>query len=225
MVKRMRHDNKADSWEEKCAALQDAFRKLPIRRNETAKGISYESIIPGIACELMLMAPVSHSAAELFAVKNGLRNKKGLHKLAQKIGDVVKVLDGLSQDALDSLNYRQAALRKLKTELRIFHEVVKAAKFDAPHGQPPKAQAKKIARIVGLHYYGLTGRIPAKTVDPVSSEASGQFVELLRTVYKILGINKASAAAQTTVLNKEWRDAKVLAKETGKALQSLIGKN
>ena len=59
LVRRKRkRDNAAASWEAKKAALEDVFSKLPIQRDETAKGIPYESMIPGIARQLMLMFPV-----------------------------------------------------------------------------------------------------------------------------------------------------------------------
>jgi hypothetical protein len=224
MLEKRMEDNAPVSWDAKRAALEEAFRKLPIQHSKAMTGIPYESLLPDIPRQLMLMAHIPRSEAEFYAAKNNLRNKNGLHKLAKKIGDVIKVLDGLSRDALDSLNYRQTALSELKTKLRIFHEVTKAAKFHAPRRQPPKVQARKLARVVGQHYYGLTGRIPAKTVDSISGNARGQFIDLLRTVYKILGI-KASAEAQATALNKEWRAAKALVKKTGKPLQFLIGKN
>jgi hypothetical protein len=111
MLEKRMEDNAPVSWDAKCAALEDAFRKLPIQRSKAMTGMPYESLLPDIPRQLMLMAHIPRSEPELYTTKNNLRNKNGLRKLAKKIGDIIKVLDGVSQDALDSLNYRQTAHR------------------------------------------------------------------------------------------------------------------
>lgn len=181
--------------ETKLAALEAAFRKLPIKKGKAA-GIPYESLIPGIARQLMLMVPILRP--KVASEKRGLRN------LAQSTGRTVKALDDLSSAALAALNYQPAALRELKTKLRILHAATETVEFTARNGQPKKIQPKKIARIVAQHYYRLTGRKPALTNDPYNGgKTKGQFVELLQAVFEILGI-KASALSQAKLANQEW---------------------
>ena len=183
------------SWEAKSAALEKAFRDLPIWRG-TATGIPYEILIPDIPRQLMLMLPNSPNSRPKAA-----GTKKGLQRLARSTRSTIKALDGLSQTALDSLNYKPAALRKLTTNLRILHAAAemaakKKAEVKGRAGRPEQvqpSQAKKIARVVAQHYRGLTGKKPT---------ASGPFVKLLHDVYEILGI-EASARSQAEALPPE----------------------
>lgn len=203
MKKRAEGNTRASSeaalWEEKLAALEGAFRKLKIKQNEqdkTANKITYKSAIPGIARQLMLMVPILRPKVA--------SDKRGLRNLAQSTGRTVKALDDLSPAALAALNYRPTALRELKSKLRILHAAAETVEFKARIGQPKKIQPKIIARVVAQHYYHLTDREPALTNDAYNGgKANGQFVELLRTVYKTLGI-KASAPSQAKLVNKEW---------------------
>jgi hypothetical protein len=105
--------------------LEDAFRKLRIRRGAAAQGIPYELLIPGIARQLMLMAPNPRSKA--------LPPKKALRSLTRSVGQTIEALDRFPESALDALNYKQAALRKLVTNLRILHFAVKTAEVACDH--------------------------------------------------------------------------------------------
>jgi hypothetical protein len=196
MLKKRIEENVPISWEAKCAALEDAFRKLSIRRGKARIGIPYESVLPGIPRQLMLMAPISRPKAK--------SSKKGLCNLEQLTARTVKVLDGLSQDALDSLNYRQTALTELKTKLRMLHVAAKAVDFKARLGQPKKVQPRKIACVVAQHYFSLTGERPTVRVKD-GEKAYGPFLGLLRSVFDILGVNNASAESQARAVIKDWK--------------------
>ena len=102
----MRHP-KVSSWEAKCAALERAFRKLPIRQAKGV-GIPYEFFIPGIPRQLMLMRPLSLNSRRKTAGA-----KKRLARLAKSTGSTIKALEGLSQTALATLNYQPTALKRL----------------------------------------------------------------------------------------------------------------
>ena len=107
---------------EKTAALEGAFRKLPIRMkkgpyvvNDPKLGtitydnaIPYESLIPGIARELMLMGPEPRPKA------SARKAKKELKSLVQLTVRYVKALDELSQRAIDALNTRSPVLQEWK---------------------------------------------------------------------------------------------------------------
>jgi len=185
------------TWEEKCRALANAFRSLKIQRPRKATGIPYESLVPDIGRQLMLMTPVPPGPKTV-------AGKKSLHDLVQSTGRTIQVLDRLPQSVLDALNYRQAALSELKTKLRILHAAAEAADVKTRHGAPQKAQPRKTARVVAQHYYALTGRKP--TVPKKDGKAYGPFLELLRTVFEILGINKkASALSQAEEISRDWK--------------------
>jgi len=213
------------SWQEKCAALEDAFRQLPRWREETATGIPYEDLIPGIGRQLMMMSPrhgpppengdlppeLRHSPvltrnAHTPKVKSTASAKRELASLARKTEALVEALDDLSRTGLDALNYRQDAIRRLTQNLRILWVYAKMAKVpqilnNTGRGAPKKVQEKKISRVVAIHYFGLTGKKPTMTV--VYDKAGGEFFVLLRTVFEILGI-KASAEAQARAACRDW---------------------
>jgi hypothetical protein len=177
------------SWEEKSAALEKLFRDLPIC---TPTGnISYESLIPGIPRQLLMMHPVpSRSRSKTAGAK------KGLHTVAQSARRTVAALDGLSSNALAALNYRPAALERLKTDLRILAAAAREGKADKA-GRPKQdgpSQATKIAHAVAQHYCGLTNKAP--------TAHDQRFLDLLKAVYAVLGV-KASARSQAMSLPPE----------------------
>ena len=81
------------SWESKCAALEDAFRKLQNRRGEAAQGIPYEFLIPSFGPQLMVMVPNPR--------KKALPPKKALRSLTRSIGQTIEALDRLPGPVLD----------------------------------------------------------------------------------------------------------------------------
>jgi hypothetical protein len=182
------------SWESKCAALEDAFRKLQNRRGEAAQGIPYEFLIPSFGPQLMVMVPNPR--------KKALPPKKALRSLTRSIGQTIEALDRLPGPVLDSLNYRPAALYNLQMQLRILHVAVKTAEVETRRSAPTKTQEQKIARVVAQHYFALTGKKPTVSVS-VKDGNSSPFVELLTAVYRTLGV-KASAASQAKMVADKW---------------------
>ena len=173
-------------WEEKSEALAKLFRDLPICT--TATGIPYESLIPDIPDQLLLMAPRRSPPRPKIAGA-----KKALRTLAQSAHRTVVALDGLSPKALAALNYRPAALRRLKTDLRILAAGAREGKVTT--GRPTQAgpsQAAKIARAVAGHYRGLTNKTP--------TAHDHRFLDLLKAVYVVLGV-RASARSQAMTLS------------------------
>ena len=89
----------ADNWQEKSAALEEAFRKLPIRREEAATGIPYELLIPGIPSQLLLMIP--NARVRIVRTKRGLRSvpasilptEEGLRRLVVSTKRTVETFD------------------------------------------------------------------------------------------------------------------------------------
>jgi hypothetical protein len=133
---------------------------------------------------------------------------KELRNLAAKTCALIETLDDLSLTAADALNFRKAALMSLKTQLRILQaSAISAEVPEAPkntgRGAPIKVQPRKIALVVAQHYFGLTGRVPTRNVDSDQGNSYGQFVELLKTVYDILGVD-ASTDSQARAVVKAW---------------------
>jgi hypothetical protein len=216
--------------------IEEAFRQVK-RAPTCGGGIPYDDhLIPGIARELMLMAPRAKPLSDqemsewpdspsapsrTFAVmrRNLSKSKmtlsrsaaqKELNELAEKVNDVVGVIDRLSPPTLLALNYQLSAMRKLKTNLRILAAAAKSTDLavlpDDVSGAPAKLRAKKIAECVGVHYYFLTGKKPTKSRK--------SFVALLSAVYGALGYQRTtvrgaekdsvSAYSQAKTLNSEW---------------------
>jgi hypothetical protein len=195
MLEKRMEDNALVSWDAKCAVLEDAFCKLTIQRDETATGISYKSVIPGIARELMLMAPISRPKAA---------SARAIRSLTSSTGRTIKVLDNLSQSALDTLNYPPDDLRELTKKLRMLHAAAETRVSQRPDGQPKKVQPGKIAQVVAQHYFALTGERPTVRVKD-GEKAYGPFLELLSTIFYILDVD-ASAESQTRAVIKDWKD-------------------
>jgi hypothetical protein len=203
----------AVTWEEKCAALENAFRMLRIQRSNKVTGIPYEFLIPGIGRQLMLMSfAAPHPKAE--------SAKKELKYLASSVCRTIGVLERLPRAAIDALDIRESALRQLMTKLRILHAAANSATVTASGGAPVKVQPRKIACVVAQHYYALTGKKP--TVPKKAGKATGPFPELLKSVYEILDVerdvsappkgvkrrvqpNKASSLSQAEWVSRNWK--------------------
>ncbi len=186
------------TFNEKCAALEAAFNRLREPPATHEDKIPYKMVIPGIARELMLMTPVQKpksAAAE-----------KGLQKVAAHAGHTVEALDSLSEDALQALNLGPAAIRRLRTTLRILKIAAKSAEIRPSPRVATKVQPRKIARRVGEHYCALTGKL-RPTVPDRNGVPYGPFLELLIEVFRILGVN-ASAASQGRAVSKSWARSK-----------------
>ena len=198
-----------NSWQAKNAALESVFRKLPIRLDSTM----YKCLIPGIPRQLLLMAPISRNSRSKVAGA-----KKGLQRLAQSTRSSINALEGLSQTALDALNYKSTAIRGLTTKLRVLHAAAElATKENAPPGRPAQispSQVKKIACAVAQHYRGLTGD---------EATAPKRLITLLGDVYKVLDI-EANARGQLEAIKREEESTCIFPTRTEYA-QEIVRRN
>jgi hypothetical protein len=197
------------SQNEQCIALEDAFRKLTIRRGNPADGIPYDALIPGLGRQLLLMRPSPGARRQKVVFVRGARGE--LRRLAVKVGAVIKALEELSETSDEALNFRKGVLVNLTLQLSILeasanHAEVLRAPPNALRGAPIKTQPRKITQAVAQHYYCLTGRAPTRNVTWDAGNSRGAFVERLKTVYAILGV-KASADSQAKAVAKEWRSS------------------
>jgi hypothetical protein len=197
---------KLPNWKKDSAALEKLFRSLPIQETgETAK-----LLISGIADHLLLMRPTSSRRSHKIA-----GTKKALERLARLTHRTISALEGLSRNALERLNYRPerarqnvsqkkrpehsdpaSPLRGLITRLRIL-EVAANQEVKVDAGRPKQqrsSQAHEVACAVAWHYRRLTGK--------TSTRYNAEFISLLESVYKIVGI-EASATAQAANLTPE----------------------
>jgi hypothetical protein len=188
----------SDCWVSKCKALADAFRKLPNRKESAGPGIPYDFFLSDLVRELMLMRPVpSHSSK---------KPTKQLRELAKLTGRALTLLDGLSQPALDALNYnrKRVTLKQLRFGLWTLHAAADLAGVPVI-SKPKKTQEGKIALAVAQIYHGQTGERP--TVRTKDGVAYGPFLDLLRDVYEILEV-AASPEDQARRVAKQWRAGK-----------------
>jgi hypothetical protein len=184
-------------WVEKCSALETAFRKLQLPRSiEGVKGIPYETLIPGIPRQLMLMAPWQ-------CRRNILSPKQALRQLDDTSARLVDLMDRLPPIVVEALNFRQRALSDLKTKLRILNCAAKSTKVPPSRGAPRKIQARKVAVAVAQHYYGLTSKKPTVPKDK-NERPYGPFLNLMTAVFEILEVN-ASALSQAEYVTRNWR--------------------
>ncbi|HUH85045.1 MAG TPA: hypothetical protein VLX85_10570, partial [Stellaceae bacterium] len=137
-------------------ALCAAFRKLEIKRHETANAMSYDHLIPAISRQLMLMRTPQAAI--------------GAKHMRRKVGKAAAALRDLPPTALSDL----AALGcpdvgKLTSRLMILEA------RGGRSGRPMMTEAKEIAEVVGEHYHALTGEKPTRRVDEANSKAYGPF--------------------------------------------------
>jgi hypothetical protein len=222
-----------ETKETKQSELEDAFRKL-LPNNGNSKAIPYETVIHGIARELLTMVPPKIlSDDELKTLTAAMRSlgisgeaprgiqkkdapKKSLVNLRNASARLVKVLDQLSPDVLDALTsdsedkgalkIERRALARLHSTLRILNLVANNTEVRGKRSAPEKIQPYKITKTVAVHYFCLTGKDPTVS-RPEQKKPKWAFFNLLTTVYKILGV-KASADGQEKKLKKEWNRIK-----------------
>jgi hypothetical protein len=198
------------TWDEKCAALKDAFRKLPMRASEPgAIPADSEFVLDGMAHHLMMMVPYRVVRPP---------PKEALADVTKSTGRLLNALGGrqghynainfLPPTVLEALNYRPEALQKLHTELRILHVAATHAKIETLRSGKAKTQEQKIAWEVAKFFNVLTGEKPTSSFNHKDGKPN-PFIKLLRTVYKILlpGI-KVSAANQGREVQKAWKISK-----------------
>ena len=211
--------------DEMAAEIEAAFRKLPIAPTPSG-AISYETLIPGIPRQLILMLP--HPKIEpivdeqlspkirdskLWRLKFGRRKVAGtatankeLAELGKRAEALVLAINGLSQTAVEALGLPEAALNKLKASASLLWiGATKANVHELPDntakGAPPKVQERRIAWCVAWHYHFLTGLNP--TVPDKNGRPYGPFFELLQAIYEALEVT-ASAAAQGRLVEEIW---------------------
>jgi hypothetical protein len=207
------------------AAIEVAFRKLPIAPAPNGV-IPYEHLILGITRQLISMRPhpkiepmvdmqlpPGTQYSKIWRLKFGRRKvtgtattKKQLDDLGKMAEALVLAIDGLSQTAVDALNFQEAALMQLKTGARILWASAMTSEVpelpdNTGKGAPSKEQERKIAWCVAWHYHFLTGSNP--TVPDKDGKPYGMFLELLQSIYSALDV-KASAAAQGRSVDVGW---------------------
>jgi hypothetical protein len=149
------------TWETKHAELEAAFWKVT-PGNRCSIGIPYETSIPGIARELLIIAPRKILSDGELKELNEIRRVEGLPRLGRRLqkkdaakkslnglksasGRLVEVLDQLSPDVLDALNFERSALATLHTNVRILNVVAEQAVVNGICNAPKKTQPHKIA--------------------------------------------------------------------------------
>jgi hypothetical protein len=190
--------NGAQSWTEKCAAIEQLFSELQPADTTAILGIPYSSLIPGIARELLLMAPVPR--------RKKIAAKKGLQVLTERTSRTLETLDSLSEDGLAALNIQAGALKDLKTKLRILHCVANNAVVERHLSPPRKIQAEKIAWRIGEHYCAITGKeAPTVPTRPMDGRPYGEFVRLLEAIFPILVVDASAASQAKTAYRRALR--------------------
>jgi hypothetical protein len=182
------------TYDEKCAALEAAFNRLPEPPTIQEDRIPHKKLIPGIARELMIMRPVQKPKYATV--------KKGLQKVATHAARTVEALDSLPPEVIAALNLRPATFRQLKLMLRILPILAKSAEVGPRRRATTKVHPRKIAWRVAEHYCALTGK-RKPTVPDKNGVPYGPFLELLTDVFRILEV-RASAASQGNAIEREW---------------------
>jgi hypothetical protein len=191
-------------------AIEAALRELDIPP-QTVEGIPYSLLIHGIARQILVeggfgpdlrLPSLTPASAQVTRME--------IEKARKLATELLAALNNLHKPAVDALNLRHRPFKLLPVLLRGFIMSTQEAVIpDLPEktvrGQPKKERAKTITRLVATHYWCLTGRVPARTNDPITGQSSGQFHKLLGEVFRILNV-EASAAAQTRAV-REWKGA------------------
>jgi hypothetical protein len=191
------------TWTEREAAIDAAFRKLPIKPPDK---LSSEMLIPGIARELALMRGAERpTEAGVAALKrhaeaaSSAATKKEIAALKKHAEGLIEAIDALHKPAIDALAYRLTGPAGLTTRLRILIAQASCAEVPddlrAKKGAGVKVQARRIANTTAEHYYRLTGNNPTVIVNPDTNKAYGPFLDLLKEIFDVLGIT-ASAESQ-----------------------------
>lgn len=159
------------SSKEKCAALADAFRKLPIR---TVQG---PYTIPAIAREFARMAGARPKVSARMAAS-----------IDRKLATMKRCADALYEqlDSLGPLSIEQRAAIITLARLPRAAKMPRSAKK-----KPRKTLALRIACSAAVHYFHLTGEKPAIRNVP-DGGAYGPFLDLLKTVYGVLDIDASA---------------------------------
>jgi hypothetical protein len=175
------------------AKIEALLRKLPQppQREDGSEreAIPYESLMPGIVRELTLLAGTPRPTLQTEVIE-------------KRVAAIKKHADALNADlrAMTSLPLQwRAAI------LVIAQEEIPSLTKKAGKGAPVKHRARKAARIMAQHFFGLTGASPARITD--HDRPPSAFVDLLTTIFAILGIDaKADSQAKTAI--QWWHEAR-----------------
>jgi hypothetical protein len=205
------------TWAEKEAAIEAAFRKLPISRPGNADALSTEMSIPGIGRRLLLTKgnepPPNLQTEDIATVAmwkevaalrrhteaaSSAATEKELAGVKKRAEALLTAIDALHKPAIDALNYRTGALigpRGLTTRLRIliaaaFHAEIPELPANAGRGRRVRDQPRRIADATAEHFYRLTGKMPTVRTPFSGGKPYGPFIELLTEVFAILGITQ-----------------------------------
>ena len=184
-----------EAAEEKIKALENAFREIASRYpGEAGQG---EIFIDGLGRRLWLMRPTESRDLQGETVWPISRvTKKKARILVLKAAAALK---GVSPAEAHELGLNWVSLFVLRQQLKST-----AAKAAPVRGAPRKDQTRKIGEVVATHYWVLTGKKP--TV-PKMGGPYGPFLDLMTTVFKILGI-KDSALSAAESASRNWKGAK-----------------
>lgn len=191
-------------------ALEAAFRKLAIRRSEAADGIPYETLIPAIARQLMLIRP--NPGIHLPQAVTTKTAKRELRDLARKIEKTIKALRDLSPTARAAVNFQEAALRTMTTSLRILLASTESEvpESSAVGGRPKHMSVRKISEAVGQHYHALTGERATVRVREAGDKACayGPFFDLMTEVFQVLNLSDSPEVWARHVADAQRNKAK-----------------
>lgn len=205
--------NSATDW--LSTIMHKPNKKWPVKLSKVRRTKLLDQLIPGIAArhlvrmrldarsaqeenrvrELPTVAPTdSLSQSDLKALSRGPRppSAKELHQLSRAL----EALANLSPAAQDMLSRKYPSF--------LIHANVLRAEIQIKRGQPEKVQKMEIARVVARYYYYRTGKNPA--VGTQEGRAYGLFLQLLTTVYEILGI-EGGCEAQARDVAQGWGSA------------------
>jgi hypothetical protein len=215
MTQAAESESERQSFESKFAALEEAFRGLPIKRAATPGAVNiYELIIPVIVRQLLVMGRGSRprlSAKEEKRLRNllpvvaagslsqadlemlsrrprPLPTKKGLHDLEQSIGRTLEALDNLSQPALDALKETMPDpfLYWLKMNLSILRVSAQQSKDKI------NVEAGAPEKVQISHIARAVGRLYFGLTEKKPTESNKPFVTLLGAVYDVLGFQRTT---------------------------------
>jgi hypothetical protein len=148
----------------------------------------------------MLMSPIGPPAGyarKPAATATAKRELRDLSANAKALGDVI---DRLSKTAHDALNFRPKALQHLRANLRILatcadESVIAEQPAGTGKGAPTKEQANRIADVVAIHYFRLTGREPSPSVR--DSKATGQLTDCKQSSVRLMtGVHRIAASGR-----------------------------
>jgi len=171
--------------------IEAAFCGLPLRKGRKGYLQSVISIICAIDCAGPGKAP------RRFEQVGRTKTRNELEKLAHPGSDLVECFNALHEPAILALAKFGFCREQGKPPEKLRAIAKKAAESDLswvpetiPGGRPQNRCAHAIATMLAYYYEMLTGKKPTRSVDPYkdSDSACGPFIDLVKNVFKALGI-------------------------------------